>query len=91
MYSAFYLFLTLFTSLVCFAFFDLVSRDKKIMFLTAWGRSPLFFYLYGYVLYLICSFLPKSWVMYAVSIVFTLAAMMGVAYIFEKKNIKISI
>ena len=29
--------------------------------------------------------------MYAVSIVFTLAAMMGVAYIFEKKNIKISI
>lgn len=38
MYSAFYLFLTLFTSLVCFAFFDLVSRDKKFMFLTAWGE-----------------------------------------------------
>lgn len=91
MYSAFYLFLTLFTSLVCFAFFDLVSRDKQIMFLTAWGKSPLFFYLFGYVLYFICSMLPKNWILYAVYIIFTLAAMMGVAYWFEKKNIKISI
>lgn len=91
MYSAFYLFLTLFTSLICFAFFDLVSKDRKIMFLTAWGKSPLFFYLFGYALYFVCSMLPRNWVFYAVSILFTLAAMMGVAYIFEKKDIKISI